>query len=334
VVFLLAPLTIITGAAMSPAVGSRFPWVPRMFGGRQGARSVHFLCLLGFVTFTAAHTLMVVVHGLPKELGKMWMGTEIADPRITLLVASLSLAALVLLHWLATHYSISRPRVVQQTLGLVLHRAQASASHSLVPTRRLAPQGGFFRVNGYPPADEHYRAMAEQGFRSWRLEVGGLVEQPLSFSLDDLRSMPCQSQTTEHSCIQGWTAIGEWRGVALAAVLDSCRPLTTARHVALFALDDKSETAAEGEEGTGRFYETIPLALARHEQTLLAYELDGKPLSVPHGAPLRLRVENQLGFKMVKWIARIELIDDYSGLGKGQGGWREDNMFYSPAVAI
>jgi DMSO/TMAO reductase YedYZ molybdopterin-dependent catalytic subunit len=110
--------------------------------------------------------------------------------------------------------------------------------------------------------------------------------------------------------------------------------LATARHVAFFAMDDKHRTAAEGEEGHGRFYETIPIELARQQQTILAYELDGKPLPVEHGAPLRLRVESQLGFKMVKWIQRIELIDDYARLGKGQGGWREDNMFYSPAVAI
>jgi sulfoxide reductase catalytic subunit YedY len=122
--------------------------------------------------------------------------------------------------------------------------------------------------------------------------------------------------------------------VPLAALLERCRPLPVAQHVALFAMDDKSETAASGEEGRGRFYETIPVDVARQRQTLLAYEMDGRPLSIPHGAPLRLRVEGQLGFKMVKWIERIELIDDYARIGQGQGGWREDNMFYSSAAAI
>ena len=334
VVFLLTPLTIATGAAMSPALQGRLPWLERPFLGRQGARSLHFLCLAGFVSFTAVHTLMVIVHGAGEELGKMWLGSEHADSRLAIAAGLASLAAVVVLNWVATVQSQRHPRQVQQWLGKLLHRPQEQASKLLSPRQSHVRKDSFFRVNGYPPADEQYRAMARRQFSSWQLEVGGRVERPLSLTLDDLRKLPTRAQTTKHSCIQGWTAIGEWRGVPLSSLLDLCRPAVSARHVAFFAMDDKDQTAAEGEHGHGHFYETISIEQARQEQTILAYEMNGAPLTVEHGAPLRLRVEGQLGFKMVKWIARIELIDDYRHLGQGQGGWREDNMFYSPAVAI
>jgi DMSO/TMAO reductase YedYZ molybdopterin-dependent catalytic subunit len=223
---------------------------------------------------------------------------------------------------------------VQQRLGMLLHTPQARASIAIVSRQSYATEDLFFRVNGYPPVDEAYRDMAKRGFKSWRLQVGGRVERELALSLADLRELPAHVQTTKHTCIQGWTAIASWRGVRLSSLLDLCRPLGSARHVALFAMDDKDETGAPGEEGHGFFYETIPIELARHEQTILAYDFNDRPLTVEHGAPLRLRVENQLGFKMVKWIERIELVDSYEQLGDGRGGWREDNMFYSPAVAI
>jgi DMSO/TMAO reductase YedYZ molybdopterin-dependent catalytic subunit len=144
-------------------------------------------------------------------------------------------------------------------------------------------------------------------------------------SLADLRALPKQTQITKHNCIQGWSAVGEWTGVAVADVLDRCRPLAGARYLVLRGFDEQN--------GRG-YYETIDLELARHPQTILAYEMNGVALPIPHGAPCRLRVETQLGFKMVKYLRSIELVQDYRQLGDGQGGFREDTQFYGSEAAI
>ena len=167
--------------------------------------------------------------------------------------------------------------------------------------------------------------MLENGFVGWKLKIYGLVEKPLELSLGDLHSMKKESQITEHSCIQGWTAIGEWAGVPLSYIISICKPLPGARYVVFY-----SYQYSEGEQ----FYETIHIDLAKHRQTILAYEMNGEPLSVPYGSPLRLRVETQLGFKMVKWIKSIEFASDYKNIGRGQGGHREDHMYYGRGAGI
>ena len=164
--------------------------------------------------------------------------------------------------------------------------------------------------------------MAEANFENWRLEVGGLVENPLQLGLADLRAMRAHSQVTLHHCIQGWSGVAQWTGVAVTDILARCRPLANARY-AVF------RSWQEPEPGTA-YYEAIDLELASHAQTILAYEMNDAPLQVSHGAPCRLRVETQLGFKMVKWVRSIELVEDYRMLGEGQGGYREDVQFYGP----
>jgi sulfoxide reductase catalytic subunit YedY len=134
------------------------------------------------------------------------------------------------------------------------------------------------------------------------------------------------TQITKHHCIQGWSAVGEWTGVAVAEVLDRCRPLPTARYLLFRGFDEPVE---------GRFYyESIDLELARHPQTILAYAMNGESLPIPHGAPCRLRVETQLGFKMVKYLHSVELVEDYRKVGNGQGGYREDVQFYGSEASI
>ena len=336
VVFVLSPLAIATGVAMSPAVAGRFAWYPRLFGGKQAARSIHFLCLCGFAAFAAVHTFMVVLHGPGHELALMVLGSAQANQALAVGIAIVALVAIGLIHVLATRASRNRPRRVQRLLGGLLDPiqdflARRLRSRQAFPYAEISPA---FRVNGYPPAADEYREQVQNGFKDWRLEVAGLVGRPLRLSLRDLYEMPRQEQVTKHSCIQGWTGIAEWGGVPLREVLDRCEPESSARYVLVRAMDDKSSSGAEGEHGGGEFYEVIDLKLARHPQTLLAYEMNHEPLPAEHGAPLRLRVESELGFKMVKWVRSIELIDDYRCVGAGQGGWREDNMFYSPTVAI
>jgi len=179
-----------------------------------------------------------------------------------------------------------------------------------------------FRSNGTAfPQDEEYLALAQGGFADWRLRVGGLVEHPLALSLDELRAMPSRTQITRHDCVEGWSAIGKWTGVPLSQVLQRAHPSPRARYVVLRCADPM-----EGTEES-RYYESVDLEDAYHPQTILAYELNGRALPIPNGAPLRLRVERQLGYKMAKYLMSIELVEDFSHIRGGRGGYWEDQGY-------
>ncbi|WP_299689841.1 molybdopterin-binding protein [uncultured Tateyamaria sp.] len=180
------------------------------------------------------------------------------------------------------------------------------------------------RPNGVTdPQDADYVAHRNARFANYRLEVGGLVHRPLSLSLADLRQMPTRRQITRHDCVEGWSCIAEWAGVPLWHVLDRAMVHTSARYVLFHCFD----TIERSLSGAIRYYETIDLVDARHPQTLLAWGMNGAPLPVPNGAPLRVRVERQLGYKMAKYVRAIELVDDFSGIGRGRGGYWEDRGY-------
>jgi len=200
----------------------------------------------------------------------------------------------------------------------------------LAPRDALAPEytaadiSTFFKPNGSTdPDDPAYLAFADKKFVDWRLEVGGLVENELKLSLDDLRALPSRTQITRHDCVEGWSCIGQWKGVPLARVLEKAKLKPGARYIAFFCADTLEQTL----DGSGRYYETHDLIDAYHPQTILAYELNGAPLAVEHGAPLRLRVERQLGYKMAKYVMRIEAISSFAALGRGKGGFWEDRGY-------
>lgn len=334
VIFVLAPVQIATGAAMSPSLLARFPWYGRIFGGKQGARSLHFLGMCAFAAFIAVHLLMVIVHGVPKEFAAIVLGDPEGDRRLAVGIGLSGLFAVVVLHGISTWFSLRYRRSTQRLLGRVVDPFERVLSRALVSRQRYGHSdvSDFHRVNGYPPTGPDYLQMADDGFVDYRLSVGGLVERPAQLSLEDLRALGEQSQVTKHNCIQGWTAVAEWSGVPLARLMQEVGPEESVRHVVFYAMDDKGLT--EGEGRYGFFYGTIPIHLAADPQTILALEMNGAPLPVAHGAPLRLRVETQLGFKMVKWIVAIELVDDVGDIGMGMGGWREDQQFYADAAAI
>lgn len=336
IVFIIAPLTIATGIAMSPSISGRFPWYLKIFGGRQPARSIHFLCMLVFAGFIIMHVLMVVLHGFGRELALIVLGqTSNPDIALALLIGFLGLLGVFLIHVVATEASLRHPRFVQDTIGTMIDGARKalfghSPSKQHYPVSAISP---YFRVNGRPPVDELYQELARSNFADYRLEIGGLVETPVSLSVSDLRRLPRHSQITKHCCIQGWSAVAEWGGVSLKDIVELSKPLDSAKYIALYAFDNKAQTEPDSIAG-GQFYGTIHIDLARDPQTILAYEMNGQPLPITHGAPLRLRVESQLGFMMVKYIKRIEFIADYRNIGEGQGGWREDHQFYSPEAGI
>ena len=178
-----------------------------------------------------------------------------------------------------------------------------------------------FRANGTTePSDPDYQRLAENGFADWRLDVGGLVTRPRSFSLAELKDLPSRTQITRHDCVEGWSCIGKWKGARLAALLDLVGPHPEARYVMFYCADAMNLSG-------DKYYESIDLDGAYHPQTILAYEMNGQTLPIAHGAPLRLRDERQLGYKMAKYIMRIELAVDFSQIGDGKGGYWEDQGY-------
>ena len=181
-----------------------------------------------------------------------------------------------------------------------------------------------FKANGsLRPSDPSYLAMEQTGFADWRLTVGGLVNRPLSLSLDQLKALPNRTQITRHDCVEGWSAIGQWTGPQLGGLLNAAGLQPHARYVVFHCADNLGGTS----DDSGLYYESIDLFDAFHPQTILAYAMNGQPLTVPHGAPLRLRVERQLGYKQAKYIMRIEVADRMDHLGGGKGGFWEDRGY-------
>jgi len=181
-----------------------------------------------------------------------------------------------------------------------------------------------FRANGTQmPDSDAYARLLDQGFANWRLQVDGLVQRRLSLSLADIRRFASRTQITRHDCVEGWSAIGKWQGVPLGLVLDAAGLMAGARYVVFHCADELERTL----DGSGRYYESIDLVDAYHPQTILAYGMNGRDLPVAHGAPLRLRVERQLGYKQAKYLMRIEVVDAYTGLWGGRGGFWEDRGY-------
>jgi DMSO/TMAO reductase YedYZ molybdopterin-dependent catalytic subunit len=177
-----------------------------------------------------------------------------------------------------------------------------------------------FKANGSTDvADPAYQAMAKAGFIDYRLAIDGLVERPTSLSLEELRRLPARTQITRHDCVEGWSAIGKWTGAQMGPLLQSVGLKPDARYLVLHCADKLG--------GTSNYYESIDLIDAFHPQTILAYDMNGAPLSVPHGAPVRLRVERQLGYKHAKYVQRIEAVSSFAMIEGGRGGFWEDRGY-------
>jgi DMSO/TMAO reductase YedYZ molybdopterin-dependent catalytic subunit len=169
------------------------------------------------------------------------------------------------------------------------------------------------------PADAAYTRQAANGFSDWTLSIDGLVERPTRFALGQIRSMPRQTQITRHDCVEGWSAIGQWTGVNLKVLLDAVQVQPAARYLVFHCADTLR---------AGPYYESIDMVDALHPQTMIAWALNGELLPIGNGAPLRLRVERQLGYKHAKYIRRIEAVADYRLAYGGGGGYWEDAAGY------
>lgn len=199
------------------------------------------------------------------------------------------------------------------------HRA---AHRALAGRQRLAPEylpedrSPTFRGNGSLTVDTPaYRAELANDFANWRLAISGLVEKPLTLSMDELRALPQRTQITRHDCVEGWSAIGEWTGPQLSTLLDRARVKPEAKFI-VFHCADKLY---------GRdYYESVDLVDAYHPQTIIAHLLNGDTVPEENGAPLRMRIERQLGYKHAKYLTAIEAVASLDDIGNGKGGFWED----------
>ncbi len=333
VVFVLAPLAILTGPSMSPALTARFRWYPRLPGNRQVGRSIHFLVMASFVLFIIMHVSMVTLTGLLRNMNHIVLGTDGVNPG-GLYWGLAIIALVVLLNASANWTAWRRPRAVQHAAGAVVSPVMRFLLDRPAPQAEFRREdiSPYFWVNGRMPTSEEWTSLAARDFRDFRLTVHGLVDHPVQLSLDELRALGMRSQITLHHCIQGWSGIAQWGGLPMAELMRVVWPQPGANAVVFHSFGDGIEFTT-GLPG-GRYYDSLPLRTARHPQTLLAWEMNYQPLSRLHGAPLRLRIENQLGFKMVKWIKAIEFVHDIRSIEKGEGGYAEDNEYFGELASI
>lgn len=321
VVFVFGPLAIATGIAMSPAVVNRFPWYPRIFGGRQSARSIHFLNMFGFLSFLIVHVTLVVMTGFARNMNHIVMGTD--NQSLMGMYLGFVGIGFVIISWIVAHYiSWQHPRRLQHALKFVTYPMQLLTLNRLLPEQKYAEQqiSPYFWPNGKMPVREDWKQMAETHFKEFRLKVGGLVDNPVELSLDELEKMGKVEHITMHHCIQGWSGIAKWGGVPMKTIIELVKPKPEARVAAFFSFGE----ALYG----GHYYDTQSLENLLKPQCLLASRMNGQRLPEVYGAPLRLRVENQLGYKMVKWVESIEFIESEKLLGKGEGGKNEDDEYF------
>ncbi len=322
IVFVFGPLAILTGLAMSPALDNRFKGYQRLFGNRQFARSLHFLVMVVFVGFFAVHVLIVAATGFSKNLEGITLGLDRSTTLDGVALFLLALALTAAFNIWAIRFSWTHTRVLQRISNATVGRGMDLLFDHYAPRAEYSEEdiSPYFWPNGLVPTSDEWKALKDGDWRDYRLKVSGLVEHPLELSLEDIKAMAKQDQITMHNCIQGWSAIGKWGGLPFADLIELAKPQPEAQWAMFYSF-------GEGGEG-GEYYDSHSMHDLRHPQSLLAYEMNGEPLPILHGSPLRLRVENQLGFKHVKWIREIEFVHDFRDYGLGQGGYNEDHEFY------
>ena len=322
VVFILAPFAMLTGMAMSPAIENRFHWYPKLFGNRQSARSIHFLIMIAYVAFIIIHVAMIAATGLIRNMNHIILGTDdtgnLSGLYIGIAIIFITVVSCFLAHWL----SWRKPRLLQQLNAginenlwrVTLNRFKPKAYYH---KNDISP---YFWANGKMPTSETWRKLAENNFKDYKLKIGGLVDNPVELSLQELKNLGMKQTITMHHCIQGWSGIAEWGGLPISKIIELVKPHATVTTVAFYSF-------GEGLYG-GYYYDTNTLDNCLKPQSILAWEMNYETLLLEHGAPLRLRVENQLGYKMVKWISSIEFLETHKIIGKGFGGKNEDDEYF------
>ena len=320
-VFIASPLAAITGILQAPSIAARLHLATGWFN-RQVARTLHFLVLLFFLAFVAGHVFMVFATDPLNNLNHMIRGMDDASWSGALGFALLFFGAAVA--WLAASpLTLRYPRKVQH-LGRAVVGWAYDAMEKMRPVAKYSEKdiSPYFWVNGTHPRSPEFLRHLSENFTNYRLSVSGEVEHPAEFSMEELRAFPRQEQITQNYCIQGWSGIAKWGGVRLADIMKRVRPKPGVKYAVFYSFGMGSGPDA------GPYYDCHKVEHLLHPQTILAYQMNGQPLTEPHGAPLRLRNELELGYKQVKWVRAIEFVMDFRHLGAGQGGFNEDQEYY------
>lgn len=337
VIFILAPFQMLTGLAMAPAIRGRFPWYVKMFGGHQGARSLHFIGLVLFSGFIVMHvSLVFLVHRDHNVVHMVFGGGEISNARVAqALVIMIATIVAVIVFWIALSYwtLADRARAQKFTAGftevgrkIFLNRLRPLGTKKKAYTDKDISE--FHWTNGLPPTEDESREWVEARDNGWegltitlRDDINDVEKQ---ITIDDLKQLPRHSYIATHTCMQGWSATSRWTGARLTDVMDVLGPRPEgARYLMVesYGLAQKMYDNRPREP----FYSTIDLETMAEEESILAYERNGRPLDDHLGAPARMRVESNHGYKMVKWVSRMMWVHDYAGYGDGRGGTREDS---------
>ncbi len=325
-IFIAAPLAFLTGLGISPALSTRFTRISSVLS-IQTARSLHFLVLIWFLFFITVHVALVFTTGLLHNLNHVYASrTDSSWAGFWVFAASMMV---VVVGWVAaTPFTFRHPRVVQRAGFALAGPAQRLFEHlDAAPGQYTeADISPYFWHNGVYPTSEQYIALQAGAFADYRLRINGLVGNPVDLDLTQLRALPHHEQITQHFCIQGWSGVAKWGGVSMQTIMNLVRPQPEAKWVVFYSLGD-------GPDG-GSYYDAHPIEQMSYQLTMLAYDMNGEPLSFGHGAPLRLRNEIQLGFKQVKWIKGVEFVAHYSEIGGGYGGYNEDHEFFGYRQSI
>lgn len=326
-VFLLAPLAMLTGMAMSPAIENRFHWFPRLFGNRQSARSIHFLVMIAFCVFTIIHVSLIAATGLVRNMNHIVLGTDNTSSYTGLFIGIAIILTTVAFAFFAHWLSWNKQRLLQSLQASINERLWRHTINrfEVKSSYKKKDITSYFWLNGKIPESTIWEKMSQNNFADYKLKIAGLVENPVELSLEELKELGKEQNITMHHCIQGWSGIAEWGGLPLSTIIKLVKPKSQATTVAFFSF-------GEGLYG-GTYYDTHTLGNCMKPNSILAWEMNYEPLSLEHGAPLRLRVENQLGYKMVKWIEHIEFVKSPKDVGKGYGGKNEDDEYFDLLAA-
>jgi thiosulfate reductase cytochrome b subunit len=324
-VFIAAPLAVVTGLMQAPAISNRLGWIGRAFN-RQVARTVHFFILLWFMQFIVVHVTMVLITGFRRNFNHITIGTDSTSWAGTI-IAAIAISILAALWVWVSPFTLKNARLVQRVgtalVGKFKGLMEMWDPNTQYKEEDIAP---YFWTNGTLPQSDELSTLYNNGFVDYKLCVDGLVKNPVELSYAELKAMPKQEQITNHFCIQGWSGVAKWAGVRMSDILDRVQPNEDAKFAVFYSW-------SEGPEG-GIYYDVHKIENMRHKLTILAYEMNGQALPFAHGAPLRLRCENELGFKQVKWIRAIEFVKDFTHIGNGQGGYNEDHEFFGYRMPI
>ncbi len=325
-VFIAAPLALLTGLGMSPALSTRFPRISSLLSV-QLARSIHFLVFCWFLVFIVVHVSLVLATGALRNLNHVFAGRDDSS-WWGLAIFALALVVLIAAWAAATPFTYRHPRVVQRVGYALIGPLQRLFEHVDARPGQYTEDdiSPYFWHNGKYPEGAAYLALQAEDFRGYTLRVNGLVANPVELDLTALRALPHHEQITQHFCIQGWSGVAKWGGVSMQTLMDLVQPAPEAKWVIFYS-------HATGPDG-GLYYDAQPIEQMSHHLTMLAYDMNGDTLDFGHGAPLRLRNEVELGFKMVKWLKGVEFVEHFTDIGAGLGGYNNDHEFFGYSQSI